>query len=284
MGSNTQNEIDLSENSLTIWKNDYSQFDSNEIWKSSDNVYVFSQGTYYTSVNDDGTEVILLFSDNTILYRKKINFDDVSDALVFDDGSVVFYTDENQLISLDANGKQIFKKDIGIDFEKETCKLTKEYAYFYGYQDDDIKLSYFSYANKKLWSKAIPDIPYTYLEDGEDGEEEEDFYYADSAEFLRLPRGFLLLYEDKKTTRMYDFEGTEIVPTEEEFTTILEHVNQKGYLQKMEKARKTIIRLVYLAKKDKERKPKEHPVTSTKKEAESQKAKGGFFSKLFRKK
>lgn len=281
MSSNAKIEIDLTDDSLIIWKNGDYQFDSMYIWKSPNNVYVFSQGTYYASANDDGTEVILLFSDNTILYRKKINFDDISDVLVFDDGSVVFYTDENQLVSLDANGKQIFKKNIGIDFEKETCKLTKEYAYFYGYQDDDIKLSHFSYASKKLWSKAIPDIPYTYLEDGE---EEEDFYYADSAEFLCLPRGFLLLYEDKKTTRMYDFEGTEIVPTEEEFTTILEHVNQKEYLQKMEKARKTIVRLVYLAKKDKERKSKEHPVTSTKKEAESQKAKGGFFSKLFRKK
>ena len=281
MSSNSKIEIDLSDDSLIIWKNSYYQFDSMYIWKSPNNTYVFSQGTYCTSANDDGTEVILLFSDNTILYRKKINFDDISDVLVFDDGSVVFYTDENQLVSLDASGKQIFKKNIGIDFEKETCKLTKEYAYFYGYQDDDIKLSYFSYASKKLWSKAIPDIPYTYLEDGE---EEEDFYYADSAEFLCLPRGFLLLYEDKKTTRMYDFEGTEIIPTEEEFTTILEHVNQKEYLQKMEKARKTIVRLVYLAKKDKERKSKEHPVTSTKKKAESQKAKGGFFSKLFRKK
>lgn len=281
MSSNSKIEIDLSDDSLIIWKNSYYQFDSMYIWKSPNNTYVFSQGTYCTSANDNGTEVILLFSDNTILYRKKINFDDISDVLVFDDGSVVFYTDENQLVSLDANGKQIFKKNIGIDFEKETCKLTKEYAYFYGYQDDDIKLSYFSYANKKLWSKAIPDIPYTYLDDGE---EEEDSYLADDATLLCLSRGFLLLYEDKKTTRMYDFEGTEIVPTEEEFTTILEHVNQKEYLQKMEKARKTIIRLVYLAKKDKERKSKEHPVTSTKKEAESQKAKGGFFSKLFRKK
>lgn len=281
MSSNAKIEIDLTDDSLIIWKNGDYQFDSMYIWKSPNNVYVFSQGTYYASANDDGTEVILLFSDNTILYRKKINFDDISDVLVFDDGSVVFYTDENQLISLDPSGKQIFKKDIGIDFEKETCKLTKEYAYFYGYQDDDIKLSYFSYANKKLWSKAIPDIPYTYLEDGE---EEEDSYLADDATLLCLSRGFLLLYEDKKTTRMYDFEGTEIVPTEEEFTTILEHVNQKEYLQKMEKARKTIIRLVYLAKKDKERKSKEHPVTSTKKEAESQKAKGGFFSRLFRKK
>ena len=265
MSSNTQNEIDLSENSLTIWKNDYSQFDSNEIWKSSDNVYVFSQGTYCKSANDDGTEVILLFSDNTILYRKKINFSDVSDALVFDDGSVVFYTDENQLISLDPSGKQIFKKDIGIDFERETCKLTKEYAYFYGYQDDDIKLSYFCYASKKLWSKAIPDIPYTYLEDGE---EEEDFYYTDSAEFLCLPRGFLLLYEDKKTTRMYDFEGTEIVPTEEEFTTILDFVKEKERKQELEKERKEKERQEHLAKK----------------EAESQKTNGGFFSKLFRKK
>lgn len=281
MSSNSKIEIDLSDDSLIIWKNSYYQFDSMYIRKSPNNTYVFSQGTYCTSANDNGTEVILLFSDNTILYRKKINFDDISDVLVFDDGSVVFYTDENQLVSLDANGKQIFKKNIGIDFEKETCKLTKEYAYFYGYQDDDIKLSYFSYANKKLWSKAIPDIPYTYLDDGE---EEEDSYLADDATLLCLSRGFLLLYEDKKTTRMYDFEGTEIVPTEEEFTTILEHVNQKEYLQKMEKARKTIIRLVYLAKKDKERKSKEHPVTSTKKEAESQKAKGGFFSKLFRKK
>ena len=281
MSSNAKIEIDLTDDSLIIWKNGDYQFDSMYIWKSPNNVYVFSQGTYYASANDDGTEVILLFSDNTILYRKKINFDDISDVLFFDDGSVVFYTDENQLISLDRSGKQIFKKDIGIDFEKETCKLTKEYAYFYGYQDDDIKLSYFSYANKKLWSKAIPDIPYTYLEDGE---EEEDSYLADDATLLCLSRGFLLLYEDKKTTRMYDFEGTEIVPTEEEFTTILEHVNQKEYLQKMEKARKTIIRLVYLAKKDKERKSKEHPVTSTKKEAESQKAKGGFFSRLFRKK
>ena len=281
MSSNAKIEIDLTDDSLIIWKNGDYQFDSMYIWKSPNNVYVFSQGTYYASANDDGTEVILLFSDNTKLYRKKINFDDISDVLFFDDGSVVFYTDENQLISLDPSGKQIFKKDIGIDFEKETCKLTKEYAYFYGYQDDDIKLSYFSYANKKLWSKAIPDIPYTYLEDGE---EEEDSYLADDATLLCLSRGFLLLYEDKKTTRMYDFEGTEIVPTEEEFTTILEHVNQKEYLQKMEKARKTIIRLVYLAKKDKERKSKEHPVTSTKKEAESQKAKGGFFSRLFRKK
>lgn len=281
MSSNAKIEIDLTDDSLIIWKNGDYQFDSMYIWKSPNNVYVFSQGTYYASANDDGTEVILLFSDNTILYRKKINFDDISDVLFFDDGSVVFYTDENQLISLDPSGKQIFKKDIGIDFEKETCKLTKEYAYFYGYQDDDIKLSYFSYANKKLWSKAIPDIPYTYLEDGE---EEEDSYLADDATLLCLSRGFLLLYEDKKTTRMYDFEGTEIVPTGEEFTTILEHVNQKEYLQKMEKARKTIIRLVYLAKKDKERKSKEHPVTSTKKEAESQKAKGGFFSRLFRKK
>lgn len=185
--------------------------------------------------------------------------------MVFDDGSVVFYTDENQLVSLDANGKQIFKKNIGIDFEKETCKLTKEYAYFYGYQDDDIKLSYFSYASKKLWSKAIPDIPYTYLEDGE---EEEDFYYADSAEFLCLPRGFLLLYEDKKTTRMYDFEGTEIVPTEEEFTTILDFVKEKERKQELEKERKEKERQEYLAKK----------------EAESQKTNGGFFSRLFRKK
>ena len=281
MSSNAKIEIDLTDDSLIIWKNGDYQFDSMYIWKSPNNVYVFSQGTYYASANDDGTEVILLFSDNTILYRKKINFDDISDVLFFDDGSVVFYTDENQLISLDPSGKQIFKKDIGIDFEKETCKLTKEYAYFYGYQDDDIKLSYFSYANKKLWSKAIPDIPYTYLEDGE---EEEDSYLADDATLLCLSRGFLLLYEDKKTTRMYDLEGTEIVPAEEEFTTILEHGNQKEYLQKMEKARKTIIRLVYLAKKDKERKSKEHPVTSTKKEAESQKAKGGFFSRLFRKK
>lgn len=265
MSSNTQNEIDLSENSLTIWKNDYSQFDSNEIWKSSDNVYVFSQGTYCKSANDDGTEVILLFSDNTILYRKKINFSDVSDALVFDDGSVVFYTDENQLISLDPSGKQIFKKDIGIDFERETCKLTKEYAYFYGYQDDDIKLSYFCYANKKLWSKSIPDIPYTHLEDGE---EEEDSYLADDTTLLCLSRGFLLLYEDKKTTRMYDFEGTEIVPTEEEFTTILDFVKEKERKQQLEKERKEKERQEYLAKK----------------EAESQKAKGGFFSKLFRKK
>lgn len=265
MSSNSKIEIDLSDDSLIIWKNSYYQFDSMYIWKSPNNTYVFSQGTYCTSANDDGTEVILLFSDNTILYRKKINFDDISDVLVFDDGSVVFYTDENQLVSLDASGKQIFKKNIGIDFEKETCKLTKEYAYFYGYQDDDIKLSYFSYASKKLWSKAIPDIPYTYLEDGE---EEEDFYYADSAEFLCLPRGFLLLYEDKKTTRMYDFEGTEIVPTEEEFTTILDFVKEKERKQELEKERKEKERQEYLAKK----------------EAESQKTNGGFFSKLFRKK
>lgn len=281
MSSNAKIEIDLSNDSLIIWKKDFVQFDSMNVWRSPSQSYVFSLGTYCKSENDDVSDAVLLLSANAIQYRKKITFSDISDTLVFDDGSVVFYTDENQLISLDPSGKQIFKKDIGIDFEKETCKLTKEYAYFYGYQDDDIKLSYFSYANKKLWSKAIPDIPYTYLEDGE---EEEDSYLADDATLLCLSRGFLLLYEDKKTTRMYDFEGTEIVPTEEEFTTILEHVNQKEYLQKMEKARKTIIRLVYLAKKDKERKSKEHPVTSTKKEAESQKAKGGFFSKLFRKK
>lgn len=265
MSSNAKIEIDLTDDSLLIWKNGDYQFDSMYIWKSPNNAYVFSQGTYYASANDDGTEVILLFSDNTILYRKKINFDDISDALVFDDGSVVFYTDENQLISLVPSGKQIFKKDIRIDFERETCKLTKEYAYFYGYQDDDIKLSYFSYASKKLWSKAIPDIPYTYLEDGE---EEEAFYYADSAEFLCLPRGFLLLYEDKKTTRMYDFEGTEIIPTEEEFTTILDFVKEKERKQQLEKERTEKERQEYLAKK----------------EAENQKVKGGVFSKLFRKK
>lgn len=265
MSSNAKIEIDLTDDSLLIWKNGDYQFDSMYIWKSPNNAYVFSQGTYYASANDDGTEVILLFSDNTILYRKKINFDDISDALVFDDGSVVFYTDENQLISLVPSGKQIFKKDIRIDFERETCKLTKEYAYFYGYQDDDIKLSYFSYANKKLWSKAIPDIPYTYLDDGE---EEEDSYLADDATLLCLSRGFLLLYEDKKTTRMYDFEGTEIVPTEEEFTTILDFVKEKERKQELEKERKEKERQEYLAKK----------------EAESQKTNGGFFSKLFRKK
>lgn len=281
MSSNSKIEIDLSDDSLMIWKNSYYQFDSMYIWKSPNNTYIFSQGTYCTSANDDGTEVILLLSKNTILYRKKITFSDISDALVFDDGSVVFYTDENQLVSLDPSGKQIFKKNIGIDFDEDTCKLTKEYAYFYGYQDNDIKLSYFSYANKKLWSKAIPDIPYTYLDDGE---EEEDFYCADSAEFLCLPRGFLLLYEDKKTTRMYDFEGAEIIPTEEEFITILDFVNEKEYQQQLEKERREKERQEYLAKKEKERKEKEKLASPAKKEVKSKKTNGGFFSKLFRKK
>lgn len=265
MSSNAKIEIDLSNDSLIIWKKDFVQFDSMNVWRSPSQSYVFSLGTYCKSENDDVSDSVLLLSANAIQYRKKITFSDISDVLVFDDGSVVFYTDENQLISLDASGKQIFKKNIGIDFEKETCKLTKEYAYFYGYQDNDVKLSYFSYASKKLWSKTIPHIPYTYLEDGE---EEEDFYYADSAEFLCLPRGFLLLYEDKKTTRMYDFEGTEIVPTEEEFTTILDFVKEKERKQQLEKERTEKERQEYLAKK----------------EAESKKAKGGFFSKLFRKK
>lgn len=271
MSTNQNIRIDLTENSLLIWKpdTDYDIFDSWFIRKSPNKTYVFSQGTYCKNANDPGTDVILLLSANDILYRKKINFDDIPEALVFDDGSVVFYTDENQLISLDSSGKQIFKKNVGIDFNDRTCQLTREYAYFYGndYNNDDdiMKISFISYATKKMWTKVIPDIPYSYFDEDE---EEEDFYYAYNADFLCLPRGFLILYEDKKTTRMYDFDGNEITPTEEEFAEILEYINKEEYRQQ---ALYAIKHIAHLAKKEKQSKKAKHFRFFTKKEQENKK-------------
>ena len=154
-------------------------------------------------------------------YRKKYEDKSIDYAIMSNDGVVIIYDDENDLTSFDATGKQVFKKHIGINIDK--MHIGFESAYFYGYDDNgDQCLALFSYADKKLVKRRIPDIEITIID--EDGEEDEDIIFASDAIMHVVDKGYFIVYPNNDYI-LYDQRGERTELSELEKDELIKQLN-----------------------------------------------------------
>ena len=160
--------------------------DCDIICKSENGMYFFGSGTYCANEDADLIDCIFLFTKNKMIYRKEFE-SYVESALLFDDGSVVMYDDEEILRVYDAEGKQVVKKSIGL--ATDLVDMNSERALFYGTDDDGCQqLAMFMYADKKLIVNTVPDL------DIIDEEGEEDTIFGSDAVLHIVPGGFIIVY------------------------------------------------------------------------------------------
>lgn len=241
MASANIHNIDFKGNTIFADVGKSGSLDCDIISHSENNNYFFGSGCYCTSEDGEDIESIFLFSKDSMIYRKKFEDYSVDCAVISDTGSVLFYTDECDLFSMKPDGNQNFKKHIGIEYDDATCMINNDSAYFFGNDDDDnISLVIFNCPDKKIIKHIISDIE---LED-ENGED--DSLYADEAFFCILERGFFILYPDCKTSLMFNFEGSPIVPNHNELEEAVRLLKEKEATERQKKERHDTEREAFL--------------------------------------
>ena len=209
--------------------------------KSSNGKYYFGSGYYQATHNSDDVECIYLFNENEMIYRKKFEDTCIDRAVLADDGTVFFYTEDYDLISLHPDGKQSFKKNLGVS--PDYIKFSPEAIHLFGCDDDgDTFLVFFDCANKKLTKIQIPDIDFI------DDEGEEDALLADATTLYKLDRGYIIIYENHQTCLMYDFDGNKLEPSDDEQQQAITLISEKAKAEKLERERKQAEREIYMKK------------------------------------
>lgn len=215
--------------------------DCNILSKSENNNFFFGYGSFCSSYNANEVDSIFLFSNNSMLYRKKFEDNYIEYSCLSNDGTVYFYTDEYALISISPEGKQNFKRAIGIDYDESTCKIANDYSYFFGSDaNDNISFIIFKHSEKKLIKHIIPDI------EREDENGDDASLYADETFFNVLDRGFLILYPDNQTSLMFDFDGNTLSPTQAEINSTVKSIENENKIKEAEKAQKKREQEAYL--------------------------------------
>ena len=108
---NTEIKLDQERKSALIYIGNNKDIDGKYI-ESPNGKYFFLSGVLVSNTGE--TESIVVFTQDDVLYTKKIN-DDIIDlqlCRVFDDGSCFYCMDEDTFIALDSTGKQKAKRKI----------------------------------------------------------------------------------------------------------------------------------------------------------------------------
>lgn len=219
--------------------------DCNILSKSESNNFFFGYGPFRSSLDADEIDSIFLFSNDSMLYRKKFEDNNIEDSCLSNDGTVYFYTDEYTLISISPEGKQNFKRTIGIDYDESTCRIAIDYSYFFGYDaNDDMSFIIFKHSEKKLIKHIIPDI------EQEDENGDDTSLCADETFFNVLDRGFLILYPDNQTSLMFDFDGNTLSPTQAEINNTVESIEKENEIKEAEKIQKKKEQEAYLKERE----------------------------------
>lgn len=198
-------------------------FCDEQVSVSQNGKYYFGFGTYYATENSDGIDSIFLFTSDSMIYRKKFEDSALESSFVQDDGTAYFYTDDGDFISLKPDGKQNFKKHVGIYYDNEKCHISSNLSYFYGDSDDgNTSLVLMIHADKKLIKKTVSDIEQI-DEDGND-----TTLYADESILTKTARGFLIMYPDQKSYLMFDMVGNELEATKDELDIARNVIEEKN--------------------------------------------------------
>ncbi|MCI9597878.1 MAG: hypothetical protein HFE75_11415 [Firmicutes bacterium] len=210
--------------------------------QSENGNYFFASGSYCSSVNAEDIDSIFLFSKDSMVYRKKSDNFCVDAGHVLNDGTVYFYTEDTDFISLYPDGKQNFKKHIGVYYD--AYDIGDNCAFFFGGDDDgNTVLFIYIYSSRKSIKRIIPDI------EQEDDEGNDTSLYAVDTFFRKLENGFIILYSDQKTCLMFDSEGNPTVPTQSDIDDSALLLNKKLAAEKQEKLKKQAEREAYLKKR-----------------------------------
>lgn len=213
--------IEIKNNSITATVGSTGDLSCNEqVSVSSNGKYYFGYGIYYATLNSDGIESLFLFTSDSMVYRKKFADSTLEASFVQDDGTAYFYTDDNYFISLNPEGKQNFKKHIGIYYDHKFCKIGPDLAYFFGDDDDgNTSLVFYLYSEKKLIKRIIPDA--------EPEDIEGNVLSAGEPFFFSSLRGILIIYTDNKNHFMFDYQGNPLTPMEGELNDARSALKEK---------------------------------------------------------
>ena len=208
-------------------------FCDEQVSVSPNGKYYFGFGTYYATENSDGIDSIFLFTSDSMVYRKKFEGSALESSFVQDDGTVYFYTDDGDFISLKPDGKQNFKKHVGIYYDDEKCHINSSLSFFYGDSDDgNTSLVLITHADKKLIKRSVSDIE----QKDEDGND--TTLYADESILVKTARGFLIMYSDRKSYLMFDMVGNELEATKDELDIAQNVIEEKKRIATEEERKK----------------------------------------------
>lgn len=205
--------------------------DCDIICRSDNGKYFFGSGYYEASENSDSVECIFLFTKNEMLYRKKFEDTCVDHAALADDGTVIFYTEDLDIVSLHPNGKQNFKRHLGIGHEY--IELSPERVRLFGSDEDGaVYFLLFDCSSKKISRTRFPDMSYM------DEEGNENYMDAASGTFFLLDGRCVLLYDDRFTCFMCDLDGNKLDPSDEERRQVIALLEEKEEAERIEREHK----------------------------------------------
>ena len=185
--------------------------------------------TLYSPSGNNDKECAVVFTADYVCYKKAIPNDVCVDIFyVFDDGSSLIVTEDEDLIRLDGTGKQITKRKI---CSIESHGFLDQILYIIGDNEEgDTVLSLYDFQNNKFISRTIPNIEYD-----EDDEDNEDQYSCD-VELEIVNNNFVFVYENKTEVIAFDLQGNKIVVPESDRNTAIKNIIKREEMQKTERA------------------------------------------------
>ena len=238
------------DNTLTIYFNkSQTLYAEGNYIESENRKYRLFAGQYYSENSDIDSDMIAIFQNNELLYKKKLSEyllgDNSEFCEVFNDGSCFYCTEEDHLLFIGPDGKQQAKKTIpGLSNNvKEHIGITDGIFYSLGQNDNGESVLYIASLESKTVERfSLPD--YT------DAQEHELGFTADEADLYYHDWRFTLAYRDGTTCLTVDVSGNISEPTPTERAKAFEIQAARLYKEKLEEEKKRADRAKYNARLD----------------------------------
>ena len=216
--------------------------------KDISGTFITSQNGKYHLLSDTLFQIIVikqlnvsLFTDTEVIYYKKLSGDSCISNLqlckVFNNGSCVFFTDDDNFIVLDADGKQQTKRKTPEGIEH--VEYIGKYVWGVGSDGESSLIWLFSFLTMKATKKELPHfcVP--------DAEVEVLELSSDDADIIRVNDHFIIGYADGSTCAAYDFEFSPVRPSDIERDAVFSAQRQRIAEEQAHKERKRAEREAY---------------------------------------
>ena len=184
---------------------------SGDFKQSPSSQYFMICDTMYSSSGNNDHECAVVFTKHSVIYKKPLPDDSCAlDFYLFDDGSSLIVLDNETMIRLDAEGKQIAKRAFHAE---DACGMHGHCLYGIGTDDaGHTTLSIYNIESGEHIARTIPDIEY-------DDDEKEDMFSNDT-EWELVGDNFIFVYENGIDCIAYDMDGNQITPSPSDVSRI----------------------------------------------------------------
>ncbi|MBS5164613.1 MAG: hypothetical protein KHY77_02490 [Butyricicoccus pullicaecorum] len=208
---------------------------------SQNGKYHLLSDTLFSDNSDKTAECVVVFTDTEVIYYKKLSGDSCISNLqlckVFNNGSCAFFTDDDNFIVLDADGKQQAKRKTPEGIEH--VEYIGKYVWGVGSDGESSLIWLFSFLTMKATKKELPHfcVP--------DAEVEVLELSSDDADIIRVNDHFIIGYADGSTCAAYDFEFSPVRPSDIERDAVFSAQRQRIAKEQAHKERKRAEREAY---------------------------------------